>query len=77
MVEPTLDELMQDILEIVAYPVRERGEFTAEELHERSGMSVTYEVFRNMLDRKVSAGELSKRWALVDGGKRVVYKKAE
>jgi len=77
MVEPTLDELMQDILGIVVYPNREVGEFTAKELFEKAGMNTTYESFRGILDSKVDRGLLSKRLAMVDGKKFMVYKKAE
>lgn len=75
MDEPTLEELMQDILEIVVYPNREAGEFTAKELFEKSGMDTTYESFRGILDSKVDRGLLEKRMAMVDGKKFMVYKK--
>ena len=77
MDKPTLDELMDDILSVVSEPEREECEFTSDELLERSKTSATAEVFRNMLDRKVAAGVLSKRWALVNGKRKIVYRKVE
>lgn len=74
MDKPTIDELMDDIIALVMYPDRQADEFTADELLDRSNSSTSREVFRNMLDRKVDAGLLGKRNAMVDGKKRIVYR---
>lgn len=74
MDKPTIEELMDDIIALVMYPDRQADEFTADELLDRSNSSTSREVFRNMLDRKVDAGLLGKRNAMVDGKKRIVYK---
>jgi len=74
MDKPTIDELMDDIIALVMYPDRQADEFTADELLDRSNSSASREVFRNMLDRKVDAGLLGKRNAMVDGKKRIVYR---
>lgn len=74
MDKPTIEELMDDIIALVMYPDRQADEFTADELLDRSNSSTSREVFRNMLDRKVDAGLLGKRNAMVDGKKRIVYR---
>ncbi len=74
MDKPTIDELMDDIIALVMYPDRQADEFTVDELLDRSNSSTSREVFRNMLDRKVDAGLLGKRNAMVDGKKRIVYR---
>ena len=76
MDEPTLEDLMQDILDVVSYPNRDAGEFTAKELFDRSGMDTSYESFRGILDSNVAKGLLKKRWAMVLGKKMMVYRKA-
>lgn len=74
MDKPTIEELMDDIIALVIYPERDQDEFTADELLGRSNSTASKDVFRNMLDRKVDIGQLSKRYAMVDGKKRIVYK---
>ena len=77
MDKPTVDDLMQDILSLVSYPVRQTGEYTAQEIYDNSGRDTSYESFRGMLDSNVAKGTLKKRWAIVDGRKKIVYKKAK
>ena len=77
MDKPTVDELMQDILNIVALPEREVGEYTAKEIADASQGSVTAESLRHRLERSVASGTMKKRFAIIDGKKALVYSKAE
>ena len=77
MDKPTVDELMDDILAVVCYPNRREGEYTAKELYDNAGMDTSYESFRGILDSNVTKGKLTKRWAMVLGQKKIVYKKAK
>lgn len=73
MDKPTVNELMDDLLAMVFIPERAEGEFTPGELAEKSG--ITMEAMRHRLERLLDSGLVEKKYAMIDGLKKLVYKK--